>query len=267
MVTCRHLLIVLLSLCCLPAWAARQPQRCLSCHPSHHAARGVCTDCHHGNPDSERKNIAHQRLIPGTYIRFTLGDLTEVRAGRQLMELCACRRCHVSGGTGNRLATNLDDVPDRKTPGELVASIRHPALAMPDFGLDEERAVTIVSALLANARNRKGATKDAPLVVHFDRTATGRKDIFTRKCGACHQALTARMGIVGSGGIGPNLSGLLTPWYPKTYGNSKAWTVPRLARWLKNPRAVRPWARMQPVALTDSEFAKLEQIIRTKGAP
>jgi mono/diheme cytochrome c family protein len=261
------ILFLFLFLCCLPGRTAQARQSCLACHPSHYGDKGVCTACHRGNPDSERKNIAHQRLISGRFARFTLGDVPEVREGKRLMEQLACRRCHVSAGQGNRLATDLDVAAGRKTPQELVAAIRTPAQAMPDFRLPEGRLINVVTTILANTRGRNTGSREQSVVVHFDTTGDANKDVFTRKCGACHQALTLRLGAVGSGKNGPNLSGLLSPFYPKTYGTDEAWSRAHLSRWLKNPRTVRPWALMQPVAVTDQEVTELEQILGTGDSP
>lgn len=267
MVVCRPLLILTLCLFCLPVRAAQAAQQlCLTCHPSHYAGQGVCTACHRGNPRSDRKNIAHQRLIAGRFARYTLGDVPEVREGKRLMEQLACRRCHVSAGRGNHLATDLDVSAGRKVPQELVASIRTPSQAMPDFRLPEEQLTTVVTAILSGAQGRTTGSRTAPIVVHFDNTGNNNKDIFTRACGGCHRALTTRLGAIGSGDIGPNLSGLLSPWYPASYGSGEIWTRTRLARWLKNPRTVRPWARMRPVVLTEGEQAELEKILWTGDA-
>jgi len=261
---------LILSLClfaCLPAGAGQRQQRCLTCHPSHYVAQGVCTACHRGNPDAERRNIAHQGLINGRFARFTLGDVAEVRKGKRLMEQLACRRCHVSGNRGNRLATNLDAAASQKAPEELVAAIRTPAQAMPDFRLPEDRLIDVVTAILANARGQKPGLRERPLVVHFDSAKNDKKDIFNRSCGGCHRALTAKLGAIGHGDIGPNLSGLLSPYYPESFATGKPWTRTHLARWLKNPRSVRSWARMPPVALTDREFGELLQILGTEDKP
>lgn len=73
--------------------------------------------------------------------------------------------------------------------------------------------------------------------------------------------LSGRLGAVGTGEIGPNLSGLFSKYYPKTFRNGEAWTPRNLSAWLKNPREIRPWARMLPVALTGAEAKELESII------
>ncbi|HEX7553713.1 MAG TPA: selenite/tellurite reduction operon c-type cytochrome lipoprotein ExtS [Geothrix sp.] len=247
------------------AVAAQTRQLCLACHPVHYVDRGVCTACHRGNPASDRKNIAHQQLIAGRYAAFTLGDGPLLREGERLLDQYACRRCHVIGGRGNRLSANLDQSVARKTPEALTVSILQPVQNMPDFHTEESRAVLLVNALLALS-GRQAATPGAQRqVVHFDRTATAGKDLFSRKCGPCHRALTVRLGGVGQGDAGPNLSGLLSPHYPETFRDKGRWTVRDLGTWLKNPRKVRPGARMQPVVLTELEFRELVDILKVEG--
>jgi hypothetical protein len=68
------------------------------------------------------------------------------------------------------------------------------------------------------------------------------------------------MGALGAGDIGPNLSGLFSQHYPKTFRNGEVWSARNLRAWLKNPREIREWARMQPVVLTEKEMKELEAI-------
>ena len=67
---------------------------------------------------------------------------------------------------------------------------------------------------------------------------------------------------MGQGEVGPNLSGLLSPYYPPSFGDGTEWTEQKLATWLKNPRRIRPWARMQPVEVTGKEFRELLGILK-----
>ena len=243
-----------------PAWAENPRQYCISCHPVHYRERGNCVDCHHGNPASERKNIAHAGLRAGKYVRFTLGDTVRNGVNERLLEQFACRRCHVSAGRGNRLAVSLDAAVSRKSTAELVHSLRQPATNMPDFKLDEEQITTLLNAIYSGSQGR---TTDvtAPVKIHFTTFTKKNNDTFTTKCGHCHRILSERLGSVGAVDIGPNLSGLLTVYYPKTFKNSVAWTVQNLADWLKNPRAIRPWANMQPLVLTATEMNEITTII------
>lgn len=243
-----------------PAWGGGARQLCLSCHPSHYAEKGGCSLCHRGNPASERKNIAHAGLLPGKYVRFTLGNRAEAGEGERLMERLACRRCHVSGGRGNSLAVSLDAAA-RKSGGELALSIRNPVANMPDFRLNEGQITTLVNTVFAGAQGRE-AGEAAPVRVFFTTSGKKNADVFSTKCGSCHRLLSQRLGAVGTGEIGPNLSGLLTRYYPKTFRNSEAWTPRNLNLWLKNPRETRPWARMLPVTLTEAETKELVSVIQ-----
>lgn len=253
------LLIIALFVAAVPVHGGEPRQFCLSCHPVHYVERGRCGDCHHGNPASERKNIAHAGLRSGKYVRFTLGDAAYVKEGERLLDQRACRRCHVSGGRGNRLAASLDGAA-RKTAGELVLSIRQPVANMPDFDLDDDRVTALVNVIFAAAQGHQ-TDQAAPVRVHFNNTGKSGADIFSTKCGSCHRLLSQRLGAVGTGDIGPNLSGLFSPYYPKTFRNGESWTPRNLLTWLKNPRETRPWARMLPVTLTGPETKELESIM------
>ena len=255
-----RLLVCALFLLAVPARGEPQRQLCLSCHSNHYAGRGTCSDCHRGNPASERKNIAHAGLRAGKFVRFTLGDVAQQRAGERLLAQLACRRCHVSAGRGNRLATNLDSSATRKNVGELVLSIRQPVASMPKFGLDDERITTLINSIFAGS---EGRTKDKtePVKVHFNNPGNRNEDIFSKKCGSCHRTLTGRLGALGTGDSGPNLSGLFSPYYPKTFKNGDAWTARNLGDWLKNPREIQAWARMQPVVLTEKELKEFETLL------
>jgi cytochrome c2 len=59
--------------------------------------------------------------------------------------------------------------------------------------------------------------------------------------------------------VGPNLSGLFTPFYPKTARNGQRWTPELLEEWIKNPRAVRPGTTMLPVRLSAGDLARAVQ--------
>jgi len=135
---------------------------------------------------------------------------------------------------------------------------------MPDFRATEQQVVALINALLSAARLQVKPAAARPQVVHFDQGVEAGKDLFSIKCGPCHRVLTEKWGALGQGNSGPNLSGLLTLYYPKTFRNSEAWDNERLRRWLKNPRAVRPEARMQPVRLDEAELVKLLEILRVE---
>ncbi len=241
-------------------------QLCLSCHPVHYAERGLCTGCHLGNPGSARKNIAHAGLRAGKYARFTLGDRVQMNEGQRLLDQLACRRCHVSSGRGNRLAVNLDRSVVRKTAGETALSVRRPVANMPDFALHENQITAVVNVVLSGSVGHEMAAAE-PVRVHFnDSGKNGVDDIFSRKCGSCHRMLGERLGAVGVGAVGPNLSGLLSEYYPATFKDGETWTASRLNSWLKNPRTIKPWARMVPVTLTPAETRELQSAVLVSPA-
>lgn len=243
-----------------PAFGAASGEQCLSCHPSHYGSLGGCTDCHRGNPASKRHNVAHQGLVAGRHARFAVkGDRT-AEQGESLVQRLGCRRCHVIGDRGNRLATGLDRVVAQRSSAELVASLKNPAAAMPDFRLDGERIDRVITALYA-AAVWGSSSGEIPLSVHFRRDGSRGNDTFSVKCGPCHRALSSRLGAVGSGVIGPDLSGLFSPFYPVGFRGSEPWTVRRLATWLENPRSVRPWSLMRPVPLTAAELELLAGVL------
>jgi len=199
-------------------------------------------------------------LRAGKYVRFTLGDTVRNGANERLLEQFACRRCHVSAKRGNRLAVSLDAAVSWKSAAELLQALRQPVANMPDFKLGEEQITTLLNAIYYGSQGRT-TDVSVPVKIHFATSTKKNIDIFSSKCGHCHRMLSERLGSVGTGDIGPNLSGLLSVYYPKTFKNNTAWTVQNLADWLKNPRAIRPWASMQPVLLTATELNKIEAVL------
>jgi cytochrome c2 len=206
-------------------------------------------------------NIAHTRLISGRYASFTLGETGQVLAGMRLIGQYACRRCHVIANRGNRLAASLDLAPGRKAPPELVKALMQPVAGMPDFRLDERQQTAIINALQWAALIQVPKNTLQPQTVHFSTSAAVERDLFSRKCGPCHRILSLRHGVLGQGDIGPNLSGLFSPFYPQGLRASGRWTETRLASWLENPRIKRSWAMMQPVELTKAELTELVSIM------
>lgn len=243
-----------------PVWANQARQMCLSCHSSHYTERGKCSGCHRGNPASERKNIAHAGLIASKYAQYTIGEPSYLNGANNVIEQYSCRRCHISNGRGNRLAVNLDASAARKTPEELLSSIRRPVNNMPDFRLNDEQVTLLVNAILAGSQTYT-SDADAPVAVHFINANKSIIDIFTRTCGSCHRLLSERGGALGFGDIGPNLSGLFSANYPKTFRGEKAWTFENIKLWLKNPREFKFWAGMRPIKLTEKELKELESIL------
>lgn len=183
--------------------------------------------------------------------------------GRQLIEAAACRRCHTIDGLGNRLATNLDHAVWKREQRELMTSITEPVENMPVFDFDRGQAEAVIAFLLNRARP---GSSDETYRVQFARNPPAKPATFEEKCGGCHRLLTT-LGPRGYGRRGPNLSALLTPFYPKTASGERAWSEKTLAEWVGNPRAARPSTIMPPAPLSDLELGQVLASIRDSGAP
>ena len=240
---------------------------CLKCHPGHHQERGSCVRCHGGDPRSERLRIAHHDLVAARFSWHGIPGSAPVQRGNKLLDTFACRRCHTTAGKGNRLASNLDRLPAGTTPEELFQSIESPALMMPQFRLEERAITDLVNAILAGAKQSGKKGKEAPQVVHFENARGRSENILEKKCGACHKVLTATLGALGKGDIGPNLSGLLTEFYPPTAAEKKRWSAGSLEKWLNNPRKSRPMTQMRPVPLQKEELERLLALLADAPAP
>ncbi|MEE4254393.1 MAG: selenite/tellurite reduction operon c-type cytochrome lipoprotein ExtS [Desulfuromusa sp.] len=231
---------------------------CLECHPVHYAEMGSCVSCHRGFSSTDRLNIAHGGLITARFSSFTLANDPETERGKQRLKDYTCRRCHISEEKGNRLSANLDFSQMEKTPEELEAAIQFPALFMPEFNFSEQQRVELINAIFGGGKNVKVPEQELPQVVHFEGEEVTREFQFEKHCGSCHRALTASFGGLGSGLIGPNLSGIFSEFYLLNFGEDKQrWSIENLEKWLKNPRKIRRYAQMPPVELKKEEFESI----------
>lgn len=248
----------------LPVDAAAPPKsRCLACHGVHYAEQGGCNVCHRGDGRTSRKELAHSGLISGRYAQFTNPTAKTVQQGKRLAERTACRRCHLLGASGNRLASNLDRVLQGSSPEQIDRAITTPVTFMPRFYFSQPDRDALVTYILNAGLTAGKPAAEPPQVVHFNLQQPGQQRVFTKQCGGCHRLLSERFGGMGSADDGPNLSGLFTRFYPPTFQNDQPWTVARLKRWLKNPRAIRSQTMMRPVVLQPQEWDELVQTIAT----
>lgn len=258
-------LTIFLGVCCLHSVIALAGQSgCLKCHDSHYEEKTTCVGCHRGNPRTDRVSIAHHNLIAAKYADFTIEDSHVVKRGGKLVETSGCRRCHVIGAQGNRLATNLDRVLGGVRPQELFNAIRTPVLFMPDFCFKDQHIVELVNTILAKAAGAEPKAGEIPIVIHFEDENQAEENVFGEHCGSCHRVLTTQFGGLGKGDIGPNLSGLFFKYYPKTHGDKEMWSCESLKKWLENPRQDNKNAQMPPVELTSDAFSRLLQILGTE---
>jgi cytochrome c2 len=230
---------------------------CKHCHAVHYPELGGCVDCHGGEERTKRKDLAHHDLFVGSVTHFRLPQSPVTEAGIRLLENSACRRCHISGGKGNRLASNLDQRAALR-PFDLENSIRQPVDFMPDFHFSDAAIIRLLNALLLGGRNSEPTGVEIPRVVHFEGGREASENPFVKHCGGCHRMLTDRYGALGRGTAAPNLSGLLTEHYPANFSPDRLpWTRERLKTWLENPRQQRPLSQMRTRPLNEEELTAL----------
>ncbi len=249
------ILVLLLSANLCSAESLAGKSHCLECHPPHYTDLGTCVACHRGFAGTARLNIAHNGLIAARFSSFTIADDPVTKQGKQRLNDYACRRCHTSEDKGNRLAANLDFSQLEKNPEELEEAIQSPVLFMPEFHFTQQQRIELINAILLGGKQIKVPDEELPEVVHFEGEEITREFQFEKHCGSCHRALTARFGGLGSGLIGPNLSGIFSEFYLLNFGEDKQrWSIENLEKWLKNPRKIRLYAQMPPVELKKEEF-------------
>ncbi len=233
--------------------------QCLHCHPVHYPELGSCTDCHGGMATTRRREIAHHGLIEARYAAFTIPDRPVTKLGERLLKDYACRRCHVSAEKGNQLAANLDLAQRDSHAEELDLAIEDPVLFMPQFHFYPEQREALVNAIFKGGRQAGPPPGEIPRVIHFERDGEQQEQQFTKHCGACHRTLTKEHGGLGSGLIGPNLSGLFSEFYPRNAGKQEdqRWTPENLGKWIKNPREFRRLTQMAPLVLKEDEVSGL----------
>jgi len=133
---------------------------------------------------------------------------------------------------------------------------------MPDFALTEEHITLLINTIFSGLHSQN-IDKAGPVKVHFNVSKNKAPDFFSTKCGSCHRVISPRLGALGVGNVGPNISGLFSKFYPKTFRGDGTWTGRNFETWLKNPRMIRTWSRMPPVILTGDETQAIISIVGT----
>lgn len=225
---------------------------CVECHIKH--IDFSCISCHRGNPDTKRFNLAHKNIIKGIFLRYTVDDVVK-RRGDILLNDLGCRRCHRIGNKGNLKGNELNLSIKKKNAGQIIDAIKNPSIFMPDFKLKEESLILVINALYSNYS--VGKSKERKQIVVFFKTEH-KDNIFENRCGACHRIISDLYGFLGSGSVAPNLSGILTEFYPKTKILLKN-DEENIKKFLKNPRSHNRFSAMPVIELTDYE---IDQIIK-----
>jgi len=233
--------------------AAAQEGGCVSCHETHFTREGRCASCHRGDPQAVRETLAHHGLLRGPAAAWRMPGSPILTRGRAMRDSLGCRRCHTTGGRGERLAIDLDTAVWERSQTQLRDALQKPAASMPDFALTTAQCDTLAALLLHDGDPHPA---QETYQVRFQHTASDTVPVFTRLCGDCHRAL-GRGGPMGSGRDGPDLSGLTGEFYPVPI--DARWDAERLEKWLANPRSLRPATTMPPVRVNRGE---LQAILR-----
>ena len=212
----------------------------------------------------------------------------EARGGQQLFVTKGCIACHAISGVpvaASTIGPNLTNLPDRTTlasgiidnnPKNLVKWIRETQKVKPGtlMGIEEPpgsrkfRPIEMtgqeagkIAAYLLSKPGRPAPPAPPPRRGAAARPAAGKSGkqlIVEKACGACH-VVPGVPGTVGT--VGPNLGGVASR--PKIGGGTLDNTPGNMARWLKNPLAVKPDSKMPPLGLNDAEINALVRFLST----
>lgn len=177
----------------------------------------------------------------------------EVARGKELWERSNCMGCHTLFGEGAYYAPELTRVIERRGEPFVRAMLLSPAAMYPgerkmqDYGFTEEEVADLIAFLGWCGRvDLNGFPADPPLMPPPATVAAtdGRPPIFDQVCVACHS-------LGGAGGqVGPALDGV-----------GLRLTSDELRRWLEDPVAFKPEARMPKLPLTPSQIDALAEFL------
>jgi len=178
------------------------------------------------------------RLVFLSIILLTASGVFAVCNGME-----SCVSCHAGCITSQNYSTDH-------------GALHQPAFYMPDFVLAPHQMISLITQILSGGVGYSYDAQIAPRVVHFE---DGEKlgNLFEKYCGSCHRVLTDKYGGLGSGVQAPNLSGLLSEFYPANYKNNQRWNADGVRIWVKNPRKIRPLTMMPPQIVNEQELVKL----------
>lgn len=173
----------------------------------------------------------------------------------ELIEKTGCRRCHIINNKGNTLASNLDLSLKNENLSYIKAVLKSPSAYMPQFYFSEKDIMELSNTLISIAKKTPKTKNETPKIVYFSQTSS-QIHPFEKHCGSCHRALFQKSGPVGQLSYGPNLSGLLTEFYPRKFINKEPWTLQNISKWVKNPRAFSAQTQMPPLESLSNEDIK-----------
>ncbi|NOY90614.1 MAG: c-type cytochrome [Deltaproteobacteria bacterium] len=179
----------------------------------------------------------------------------EVARGKEIWDHKNCMGCHTIFGEGAYYAPELTKVMERRGEVFVRGMLRDPAAMYPgqrqmvqyDF-TDAEIDDLVAFLTWIGHVDTNGFPADPPLRQHLAPAASadGRPLVFQQTCIACHS-------VGGAGGnVGPALDGV---------GTRR--DADYLTRWLHDPSAVKPEARMPQLGLSDAQVTELVTYLGT----
>lgn len=177
----------------------------------------------------------------------------QVAAGKQAWQAHDCIGCHTILGNGAYYAPDLTKVTVRRGPEYVAAWLKNPGGQMPNQRLTDQEVADLVAFLQWVAEIDTNNWPPRPLGTELGAAPAARPTpgatpappsgaaLFrTKGCATCH-------GFSGQGTTtAPSLRGITTR-YDAAY----------LARWLKDPAALKPGTAMPNLRLSDEEVAAL----------
>jgi nitric oxide reductase subunit C len=178
-----------------------------------------------------------------------------VARGKQLWDENNCMGCHTLFGEGAYYAPELTKVMERRGEVFVRGMLKDPAAMYPgerqmvQYDFTDAQIDDLVAFLTwIGSVDTNGFPADPPLRQHLAPAASadGRPLVFQQTCIACHS-------VGGAGGnVGPALDGV---------GTRR--DADYLTRWLHDPSAVKPEARMPQLGLSDAQVTELVTYLGT----
>lgn len=190
----------------------------------------------------------------------------EVIRGKELWETSNCMGCHTLFGEGGYYAPELTRVMERRGPDFVRAMLRDPEAMYPgqrkmqNYHFTPAQIEDLVAFLTWSGHVDLQGFPPRPTLMPVAVATSGssaiaraddRPNVFNQLCVACHS-------LGGQGGaVGPALDGV-GDRYDQDF----------FPRWLRDPSAVKPGARMPKLPLSDEQIVELAAFLsHQKAAP
>lgn len=212
-------------------------------------------------PDEKPADVRVSDAVPGPRQKIPsltnpfAGDEAAIATGKDLYAAMNCAGCHASGGGAIGPALMDDEWIYGSAPENVYSSIvEGRPQGMPSFGVRIQEAQ--VWRLVAYVRSLSGL-REAPKPESEPADDRGKRIFMTGPCAVCH---TIR-GTEALATVGPDLTGLATR--KMIAGGTVPNTREQLAKWIRNPEALKPGTKMPATELSPADLAFLLTYLAT----